>query len=418
MKLEKWTVALAAAGVVSLASIANAEEQASSVLTALSSTTLSGYVDTSAQWNFGTGNANMPPYKFGGTSKADGFNLDVVQLRIEKPLDETEWAAGYRVDLWAGPDANVLGTQSTLSTGASDFAIRQAYLALRVPVFNGLDFKLGVFDSIIGYESVESPNNPNYTRSYGHTIEPQTHTGLLASYRFSDLISASFGVANTVNSSINSRAQSGSTGVSSGFFNSFFGPSPFPAGSNPYAESYKAYMGSVAITAPDSLGFLSGSTLYGGVVNGYNNSVLGSGGGVPTLNAYVGSTIATPVTNLRLGVAWDLLSVDTKAAGAPIEGDIWTIGGYASYQATEKLSLHGRFEYATGDVDQPAAFSFDNAIYAVTATAQYDLWKNVLSRVEFRWDHVEHGLLFGGTVPGEPTRANAYMLAANVIYKF
>ena len=197
MKFDKWTVALAAVGMVSLASVARAEEQPSSVLTALSSTTLSGYVDTSAQWNLGTGNTYVPPYKFNKPSKADGFNLDVVQVRIEKPLDESDWAAGYRVDLWAGPDANVLGTQSVLASGASDFAIRQAYVALRAPVGNGLDFKVGVFDSIIGYESVESPSDPNYTRSYGHSIEPQTHTGVLASYRFTDIISASVGVADT-----------------------------------------------------------------------------------------------------------------------------------------------------------------------------------------------------------------------------
>ena len=58
MKFNKWTVGLAAVGVVSLASAAKAEEKANLVQTALSSTTLSGYVDTSAQWNFGTGNAN------------------------------------------------------------------------------------------------------------------------------------------------------------------------------------------------------------------------------------------------------------------------------------------------------------------------------------------------------------------------
>src|SRR5262245_25055604 len=119
MNFNKWTVALAALGVVSLTSIAKAEEKTSPVLTTLSSTTISGYVDTSAQWNFGTGNANLPPYKFGGPSKADGFNLDVAQLRIEKPLDESQWAAGYRVDLWLGPDADALGTQSILSTGSS-----------------------------------------------------------------------------------------------------------------------------------------------------------------------------------------------------------------------------------------------------------------------------------------------------------
>src|SRR5436190_4767165 len=134
MKHNAWTLALIGAGLVSLPAVTQAEEKASTVMTALSSTTLSGYVDTSAQWNFGTGNSRLPDYKFGGASKADGFNLNVVQLRLEKPLDEAEWAAGYRVDLWAGPDANVLGTQSVYGSGNaashSDFAVRQAYVAL------------------------------------------------------------------------------------------------------------------------------------------------------------------------------------------------------------------------------------------------------------------------------------------------
>jgi hypothetical protein len=413
MKFDNWTVALAALGVVNLASVAKAEEGPISVMTALASTTLSGYVDTSAQWNLGTGNTFVPPYKFNSPSKADGFNLDVVQVRIEKPLEEAEWAAGYRVDLWAGPDASTLGTQSVLSTGKSDFAVRQAYVALRMPVLNGIDFKVGVFDSVLGYESVESPNNPNYTRSYGHSIEPQTHTGVLASYRFNEVVSASVGIADTTGPSINSRA---------------FAP---VQPTNPYAESYKTYMGSVAVTAPESLGAFAGSTLYGGVVNGFNNSVLGSGLGMPTLNAYVGGTIATPVTNLRLGAAWDLLNIDTTPhsgpfAGTKNEADIWSIAGYASFQATEKLSFHGRFEYATGDIDQGFGgvslgnFGRENALFAATATAQYDLWKNVISRLEFRWDHVEHGMAFGAAdaETGAPTRSNAYLLAANIIYKF
>src|SRR5690349_4587077 len=138
MHVNKWTVGLAVVGLISVGSVAQADEKpASTVMTALSATTLSGYVDTSMQWNFGTGNQALPDYKFGGSSKADGFNLDVVQIRIDKPLDEQDWAAGYRVDLWAGPDANTLGTQS--SGSASDFAVRQAYVALRMPILpNGL----------------------------------------------------------------------------------------------------------------------------------------------------------------------------------------------------------------------------------------------------------------------------------------
>jgi len=417
MKYNKWTVALAALGVVSLASAAKAEECLSPVKTALASTTISGYVDTSAQWNFGTGNYNLPPYKFGGIDKADGFNLNVIQLRIEKPLDEQDWAAGYRADLWFGPDANRLNTQSVWGegnrAGTGDLAVRQAYAALRTPVGNGLDFKLGAFDSIIGYESIESGNNPNYTRSYGHTIEPQTHTGLLASYRFCDCFSASAGVANTYGPAINERA-----------FNGYYWD-------DTRAESYKTYMGSVALTAPDSWGFLSGSTLYGGIVNGF--------GGETLTSYYAGLTVATPVEGLRAGVAFDQINIHH------VENDNWAIAGYLSYQATEKLSLHARAEYYKDKVGDGGTLLFGRSfeteggtvwvgprkaeVLALTATVQYDLWKNVISRLELRWDHSLDGHLFGGKSPNSydaetdtftssANLKNAWMLAANVIYKF
>lgn len=450
MKFNKWTVGLAAVGVVSLASAAKAEEKANLVQTALASTTLSGYVDTSAQWNPGTGNANNPAYRFGGPSKADGFNLNVVQLRLEKPLDEAEWAAGYRADLWAGPDANALGTQSFGGTG--DFAVRQAYVSLRTPVLNGIDWKFGVFDSIIGYESIESPSNPNYTRSWGNSIEPTTHTGMLATYRFNEMISASAGIANTVNAAINSRATEGSSfvagpmaGMWAPLYNSIAGKLNAATGAVPgdpdfatgadvrnavgagmaHAESYKAYMGSVAFTAPDSMGFLAGSTLYAGVVNGFNNSVMDSGVGNSQTSYYLGATLATPVTGLRTGVAIDWLRSDLDSSlggsSAQIDVDSYSIALYASFQATEKLSVHARGEYFDTKMQAQTIVGSDESkakIWSLTGTVQYDLWRNVLSRFEVRWDHGDNGHFFGGTVPGEPDAKNAWMLAANIIYKF
>ena len=62
-------------------------------------------------------------------------------------------------------------------------------------------------------------------------------------------------------------------------------------------------MGSLALTAPESMGFLAGSTLYGGIVNGFVQSAHASPT-VRTDNAtsyYVGATIATPVTGLAPG---------------------------------------------------------------------------------------------------------------------
>src|SRR5207302_9706401 len=91
---------------------------------------------------------------------------------------------------------------------------------------------------------------------------------------------------------------------------------------------------------------------------------------------------------------------------------------YASFQATEKLSLHARGEYFW----QKTILESDglpSKVLALTGTVQYDLWKNVLSRLEVRWDHSANGTLaYGGTVPGTPNKKNAYELIANVSYKF
>ncbi len=64
MKFNKWTVALAALGVVSLSSAAKAKEQVSPVTSALAATTISGYIDTSAEWN---PNGNAGNYWVPGT---------------------------------------------------------------------------------------------------------------------------------------------------------------------------------------------------------------------------------------------------------------------------------------------------------------------------------------------------------------
>jgi hypothetical protein len=429
MKFNKWTLGLAAVGVVSLAAAAQAQEKSSSYLeSAVEGTTISGYVSTSVHWDPGTGNGNVPGYAFNTPAKADGFNLDVVSLALEKPLDESEWASGYKVEVLYGPDANALGTTPIGGLAATDFAIKQAYVTVRTPIGNGIDWKLGVFDTVIGYESFDAGSDPNYTRSYGYSIEPTTHTGLLGTYRVADWMSVSAGIANTTGPII------GGANLGGGLF-------PVSAGrANPYkAESYKTYMGSIALTAPDNWGFLSGSTLYAGVVNGFNGGATVVGDQV---NLYAGATLATPVTGLRLGIAYDYYGLPAQTLGGgvgPVSatwGDV--IGLYASYQATEKLSFHTRGEYVWQDKGG-GPLSTPSQVFGLTGTIQYDLWKNVLSRLEIRWDHSADGSkAYGGPllpasgsvggvgiptginagVAGSPSKRNNVLIAANLIYKF
>jgi hypothetical protein len=186
-------------------------------------------------------------------------------------------------------------------------------------------------------------------------------------------------------------------------------------------------MGSIAFTAPDSAGFMKGATLTMGVINGVS-SAEGSATGIPSLTSfYTGVTIPTPVSALKVGAAFDFLDVHNGGTAANSSDDsTWVAGLYASIQATDKLSFNSRVEY----LSSAGSGLYDNAAHPgntaeeFTATAQYNLWANVISRVEFRWDHVEHGNFFGYTegntagVAGTPNRGNDFLLALNLIYQF
>ena len=362
MKLNKWTVALAAAGLVSLGQNAQAEEAGNAVMTAFSKTTLSGFVDTSLSISEkGADQAlhGREPYQSG--NKMNGINLDVIQLSLASPLDESDWAAGYAVDLLFGPDASAYSVSG--AGEADDVAVRQAYVNTRVPVGNGLDLKMGVFDAIIGYEGFSNRDNPNYSRNMAYNLQPFNHTGLLGGYQINDLVSAQFGVANTGSNVLTDRAAD---------------------------SSDISYMGSIAVEAPENFGALAGATVYVGYMEF-------GGGGDEQQNLYVGSTIPTPIDGLALGAAWDNIQNITGNGG-----DANILAGYISYQATDKMSVNGRIEYLDGD--QGVLFNatnngvaVDSEMLSLTGTVQYDLWDNVLTRAEVRWDSQEDGDgLYGG----------------------
>jgi len=408
--LNPWTSALVAAGVISAAAVLQAEEAQNPVMTALSSTTISGYVDTSAIWKMGpdTGTAQLPGRSFDGADKQNQFNLNVVELNIGRPVDEgVSWGAGYNVSLLFGPDANTFGTSSFLGDwNVSDFTVKNAYVALRAPVGNGLDFKVGVWDTIVGYEVFEAGNNPNYSRSYGYYLEPYTHTGVLASYQVSDVLTIQGGIANDA-TQINYHPSRGKF----------------------------TYMGGLTLTAPDSMGFLSGAQLSGGVIS------QGRKGMPNAYNYYVGLTAPTPIEQVSVGAAFDYYGTSEYS-------------NYVVCQATEKMKLAGRVEWAktgdalftgltvpgriqqlagaflndVGEADiEPASYDYGedgwgdsdiagligNILGAGNAPVlDYSLWANVISRAEFRWDH---DLNSAQSIAGMD---NAYSLALNVIYNF
>ena len=432
MKFNKWTLGLAAVGAVSLASAVRADEaKLSQVQTALSNTTISGYVSTSMNWELNPGNSSVGNSPGGNiplqTGKANGFSLDVVKLSIAKPQDESPWASGYQVDLLFGPDAvgwnpssNATGRQYTggrqYAGGTSpDFAIQQAYIALRTPVGNGIDWKIGVFNTIIGYESFDAGSNPNYTRSWGWAVEPTEHTGVLASYKVNDEWSFSAGVANTLSTGINT--------------------------SNDYSTSngspwHKTVMGSVTFNAPSNWGWASGSAFYAGMVYGFAGgqqgtpnspgSTFGSQGG-NQVNYYAGATLNSPWKNVTFGAAFDYVQnlggvqyTISETAGVHADDYIW--GLYNTIKASDKLSFNSRAEYWEVDAKSGASLGSDGGI-ALTETVEYDLWANVVSRLEVRYDKVVNSDYYSAAGYILPTgvsidKSSSVGIYANLIYKF
>jgi Putative beta-barrel porin-2, OmpL-like. bbp2 len=388
MKFNKWTLGLAAVGAVSLTSAVRADEAKIIPLqTALSNTTISGYVDTAVQYNAGNVASVGDTFVPAGTStaKVDSFSLNDIDVAIDHPLDSTPWAAGYHIDLNWGTDAITYYGN-----------VRQAYVALSTPVGNGIQWKLGLQDDIIGYEGNTDASNPNYTRSVGYFLEPTTLLGLVGSYQINSMITVQGGIAEHF------------TGVSGGF-------------SSDSEVSSKSFVGSVALTAPDSWGWVKGATLNAGLVENIYK------GGAD--NYYAGLTMPTPWSPLKVGASFDLLSLANQTSGTfgNSQNDSgWVVGLYGNYQATDKLSFNLRGEYfdLTGGTT-PESFSGTSLVdYSgsngrgeeLTATVQYNLWANVTSRAEFRWDHADTGVDFYGA--GDSSTANSYILALNVIYTF
>jgi len=345
MKMNKWTMALAAAGVVSLSSVAQAQEAAAGANALAASTTLSGYVSTS--------------YTVNDTAAADdAFNLDVVDIKLASAQGAGEYATGYTVELWAGPGADGLGTGAAVGSGGT-VELYQANIDVRLPVGNGLDIKIGQFGTVVGAESNNYTENAFYTRSRAfNTSQPTHHTGALASYQLSDDASISVGFVNDTTTNV-TNAEEG-TGT--------------------------AYLVSLSYTLPESTGFLGGTELTYGRVDG--------AGTTDQDNQYVGVSLPLPVEGLSYNFAYDLVEY---ASGS----DSSFLGHYLSYAANDKTTINLRYE--TGN-DSSAA-THVHGIQDLSIGVDYQLWENVISRVE--WIQTDQD---GGT--------SDESLVFNVIYSF
>ena len=123
-----------------------------------------GYLDGSYTQNFNNPSNRINQLRIFDVN-SNQFRPNLVQVVLEKEAKgDGGWKdrAGFRVKFNAGRDSDFIGGFN-LSTWAD---IQEAYLQYVASIGNGLNIQLGQFNTLIGYEVVESPHNPNYSRSW------------------------------------------------------------------------------------------------------------------------------------------------------------------------------------------------------------------------------------------------------------
>lgn len=437
------------------------EDQGIYVETAKKGIVLSGYVDTSYTYGFAgtsTGPVTAPPGPVGGvpptatpagvllapqTQVREGgnttpapssearlrafdvdnndFNINAFKLALEKALpDENTWAAGFRADLMFGEDAGILngqaftdggvaaqpfGNNSGITDAASYFFLEQAYAQFRIPIGNGLDIKFGKFVTLLGYEVIESPANLNFSRSllFQNAI-PLTHTGFIASYQWNDIIDTQLGLVNNWNSSDTGGPFSGIDG---------FG---------------KAVTGRIGINNPGG----NATIAISGIYSPDGEATRAGVGALENESVWVvdiWGQWAPKFANDKLLLAFNGdygqgsdMQADTFLGGPASIGDTWWgVALYAKYQFTDVFSLATRGEYFYDETGAKVGFPGQVDAWAWTVTAGFDVWENLLVRLEYRYDMFPNTTTVIATPAGFAAvqeNDDQHQIALNIVYTF
>ncbi|MDJ0866680.1 MAG: outer membrane beta-barrel protein [Myxococcota bacterium] len=371
----------------------------------VNSVTLNGWVASSYFYNFNNPDGKAQGGANSGTSEpgakledgpggivypfhpdANSFSLDQVWFEIEKLANE-EGRAGFRFDIAYGKTAGILSGNSGGSRGGAgtssggdlfsgnDFTVYQGYVQYLAPVGNGIDFKFGKFQTLIGAEVAGTVYNWNITRGNVYNLfQPFTHTGITAGYDFNENISFTIGAVNETRS--------------------------FPAADVDFNKD-KAVIGNLAFSGDTWSVALSGTHGEGDSGKGVGASACGSGGCAGDRETIVDVLLSwDPTEDLSLYVDYTYINTDDVP---------WSVGGQSGdkdvkghgvsvagrYSITDRTGIALRGEYLELDNffgnGKGGGFEDDLELWGITATVDHLLTNNLMIRSEVRYDNGDDG---------------------------
>ena len=358
---------------------------------------LYGYVDVSYIQNFKNPNSpgggpNINQNRIFDTD-SNSFTVHLAQVVLEKEGKAggaLEDAAGFRLKLNWGEDAEFTG--GTFAGDDVDF--QEAYVQFIAPWGNGLDLRMGRMNTLVGYEVIESPYNPNFSRSwlFGNG-QPFTTTGIRGSYDFTDQVSFSVGVINDfaglVNDTNNTKGVESALSYSPTDWLGLTGYGYFSTNEGPVGndDGRILFGGIIDIQALESTEFVL-EAYYGNQENGDPNNA-GS-------NARWG------------GFAGYIIHDFTEKWGLRYRGEIYedADGAFSCFGTNANGGKAASCAPGRGGAGQ--------TLWEMTYTLQYKPVPSLITRVEFRHDKSDHKTFLKGTKAVD----NQQTLALEVIYLF
>jgi opacity protein-like surface antigen len=136
--------------------------------------------------------------------------------------------------------------------------------------------------------------------------------------------------------------------------------------------------------------------------------------------------IKSLILGLNFDYGWEYDEASLVGAGlSDTTASWWGIAAYAAYDWTEKFRTALRMEYFQ-DTDGARTLALGAGqkvdLWALTATAQYKIWKGLVGRLEYRHDDAGSDKVFKNACcvqpPSGPTRTSQDTITLALYYSF
>ena len=372
----------------------------------------SGFLDVAYTHNFNNPNSNLNQLHIFDTD-ANSFSTHMVQIMLERPADGGGSGMdrlGFRTRLNFGLDARVTRARTNFAPGTSnnELDFQEVYGEYIAPIGNGLKIQAGKINTLIGYEVINSFENPNFSRSFMFGLSQAfTTTGVRLSYTFNPMVAASIGVINGWdNVTDNNQSKS---------FEWLLALTPHEKFGMSFYGSYGAEQSNSQGTAPASTGAdpTAKRTVVGTIM-----TVKATDQDTIVLEPYYGnegnaSTVRRSRNARWNGLAGYLTHDFTDQWSARFRGEIFEDAGGAR-TCSGTFGFAGGTNTCAGATSTVAATPVAQTLWENTFTLQYKPFPSLMARTEFRYDKSDKNVFLYGS------RAvnNQETLSFQVIYLF